>query len=203
MHRALRTGLRAGARHAGTAGKLKDFAAERAARKEIAAQGKPLPGTPDLERLEERLAKKGLPEGASMLIRIFKAESELEVWMSRGDGAGYALFAKYPICIWSGTLGPKLREGDRQAPEGFYTVTLPQAHPGGQRHPQAINIGFPNPFDKVHARSGSHILIHGGCASIGCFAMTNAVNERGAQADAARLRRRPVVHSHPRRSRSA
>ena len=156
---------------------IKDFAAERAARKEIAAQGKPLPGTPDLERLEERLAKKGLPEEASILIRIFKAESELEVWMSRGAGAGYALFAKYPICMWSGTLGPKLREGDRQAPEGFYTVTLPQAHPGGSRHPQAINIGFPNPFDKVHSRSGSHILIHGGCASIGCFAMTNGVNE--------------------------
>jgi murein L,D-transpeptidase YafK len=154
-----------------------DPAADRAVRKQAAAQGKlPLPGTPDLTRLEERLAKKGLPEDSATLIRIFKAESELEVWMSRGAGARYTLFATYPICYWSGTLGPKLREGDRQAPEGFYTVTLPQAHPGGRRWPQAINIGFPNPFDRVHARSGSHILIHGGCASIGCFAMTNAVN---------------------------
>ncbi len=111
-----------------------------------------------------------------MLIRIFKAESELEVWMSRGGSATeYTLFATYPICYWSGTLGPKLREGDRQAPEGFYTVTWPQTHPNGQRHPLALNIGFPNTFDLLHARSGSSILIHGGCASIGCFAMTDAV----------------------------
>ncbi len=96
--------------------------------------------------------------------------------MSRGGGATqYTLFATYPICYWSGTLGPKLKEGDRQAPEGFYTVTLPQSHPNGQRHPLALNIGYPNTFDLLHARSGSDILIHGGCASIGCFAMTDAV----------------------------
>jgi hypothetical protein len=102
-------------------------------------------------------------------------EEVLEVWMSRDGGTGYALFATYPICYWSGTLGPKLKEGDRQAPEGFYTVTLPQTYHKG-RWPQSLNIGFPNPFDQIHARSGSAILIHGGCASIGCFAMTNAVN---------------------------
>ncbi len=96
---------------------------------------------------------------------------------NRGGNARYALFATYPICNWSGTLGPKLREGDRQAPEGFYTVTLPQANPNGPRWPKALDLGFPNSFDTLHARSGSAILIHGGCASIGCFAMTNGVNK--------------------------
>jgi len=149
---------------------------DRAERKHAAAAGKlPLPGTPDLGHLDERIAKKGLPDDSAMLIRIFKAESELEVWMSRGGGAAYTLFAAYPICYWSGTLGPKLKEGDRQAPEGFYTVTLPQISPNGRRWPQAVDIGYPNTFDLLHARSGSDILIHGGCASIGCFAMTNGV----------------------------
>jgi murein L,D-transpeptidase YafK len=156
----------------------KDLAVDRAERKHAAAHGKlPLPGTPDLKRLDERLAKRGLPDDAAMLIRIFKAESELEVWINRGGGGRYTLFASYPICYWSGTLGPKIKEGDRQAPEGFYTVTLPQAHPNGPRHPNALDIGFPNTFDSLHARSGSYILIHGGCASIGCFAMTNGVNK--------------------------
>jgi murein L,D-transpeptidase YafK len=154
-------------------------AADRAERKRATDNGKlPLPGTPDLTRLDERLAKRGLPEDSAMMIRIFKAESELEVWMSRGgEAAAYALFATYPICYWSGTLGPKLKEGDRQAPEGFYTVTLPQANPNGPRWPKSLDIGFPNKFDTLHARNGSYILIHGGCASIGCFAMTNAVNK--------------------------
>ncbi len=148
-----------------------------AQRKSIAAKGKTLPGTPDLSHLQERLAKRGLPDDAAMFIRIFKAESELEVWINRGGNARYALFATYPICNWSGTLGPKLKEGDRQAPEGFYTVTLPQANPNGPRWPKALDLGFPNSFDMLHARSGSAILIHGGCASIGCFAMTNGVNK--------------------------
>jgi murein L,D-transpeptidase YafK len=156
----------------------KNLAIDRAERKRAAAHGKlPLPGTPDLERLDERLAKRGLSDDAAMLIRIFKAESKLEIWINRSGGGRYALFATYPICYWSGTLGPKIKEGDRQAPEGFYTVTLPQAHPNGPRHPNALDIGFPNSFDSLHARSGSYILIHGGCASIGCFAMTNAVNK--------------------------
>jgi len=152
-----------------------DITAERVERKRAAADGKlPLPGTPDLTRLDARLAEKSIPAGAPILIRIFKAESELEIWTG-DDNGNYSLFASYPVCYWSGTLGPKLKEGDRQAPEGFYTVTLPQTHHLG-RWPQSLDIGFPNPFDQVNQRDGSSILIHGGCASIGCFAMTNAVN---------------------------
>ena len=156
---------------------FKHITNELAARKKAAKQGKlPLPGTPELGNIEERLAKRGLPKDAAVLIRIFKAEAELEVWVSRGPNAAYTRFATYPICYYSGTLGPKQKEGDRQSPEGFYTVTVPQAHPNGPRWPKSINVGYPNPFDQVHDRTGSNILIHGGCASIGCFAMTNAVS---------------------------
>ena len=152
-------------------------AVDRSERKRLAVEGKlPLPGTPDLGKLEERLTTHHVTSDASIMIRIFKAESELEVWMTDNTGE-YVLFATYPVCFWSGTLGPKIREGDRQAPEGFYTVTLPQAHREGARWVVGLDLGFPNVFDRVNARSGSAILVHGGCASIGCFAVTNPVND--------------------------
>jgi murein L,D-transpeptidase YafK len=151
-------------------------AVDRSERKRLAAEGKVLPGTPDLANLDERLATHHVTRDASIMIRIFKAESELEVWMTDNTGE-YALFATYPVCFWSGTLGPKLKEGDRQAPEGFYTVTLPQAYREGARWVVGLDLGFPNAFDKLNARSGSAILVHGGCASIGCFAVTNPVND--------------------------
>ena len=155
---------------------IEEITAVRAERKRANSEGKlPLPGTPDLKRLDDRLSEKGVSRDAPILIRVFKAESEMEVWTGDENGT-YSLFATYPICYWSGTLGPKLKEGDKQAPEGFYTVTMKQSFHTGTRWPKSLNIGYPNPFDQVNLRSGSHILIHGGCASIGCFAMTNAVS---------------------------
>src|SRR5262245_41649609 len=121
---------------------------------------------------DRRLADKGLTAGSPILIRIFKAEFELELWMRKGDR--FELFATYPICYWSGTLGPKLHEGDKQAPEGFYAVGLNQIHRRG-RWPRSLNIGYPNALDRAFARTGSLILVHGGCTSTGCFAMTNPV----------------------------
>jgi hypothetical protein len=91
-------------------------------------------------------------------------------------GTRYELFATYPICNWSGTLGPKMNEGDKQSPEGVYTVTSRQLHLIG-RHPRSLNLGFPNALDRQMNRTGSYILIHGGCGSVGCFAMTNPVIE--------------------------
>jgi len=120
----------------------------------------------------QRLAAKGMHAGSPIMIRIFKAESELELWLQKSDR--FELFATYPICTWSGTLGPKLQEGDKQAPEGFYTVTVERIRRTG-RWPRAMNIGFPNAFDKAYARTGSFILVHGGCSSKGCYAMTNPV----------------------------
>ena len=154
---------------------LRDVAADRIERQRRAAEGKlPLPDTPDLTRFNERLGEKGLKAGAPIMIRIFKSESELEIWMQKDSR--YELFATYPICHWSGTLGPKIKSGDKQAPEGFYTVTRRQLHHAG-RWPRSLNLGFPNVFDKTQARTGSYILVHGGCSSVGCFAMTNTVIE--------------------------
>src|SRR5262245_6728439 len=121
---------------------------------------------------DQRLADKGLTAGSPILIRIFKAEFEFELWMRKGER--FELFATYPICYWSGTLGPKMHEGDKQAPEGFYAVGLNQIHRSG-RWPRSLNIGYPNALDRAHARTGSLILVHGGCTSTGCFAMTNPV----------------------------
>ena len=154
---------------------LNDVAADRIERQRAAAVGAlPLPGTPNVAVLQERLRDKGVSLAEPILIRIFKAESELEIWKQKGDA--YVLFATYPICHWSGTIGPKLRDGDRQAPEGFYTVTRSQTRHVG-RWPKSLDIGFPNILDQSQARTGSSILIHGGCSSIGCFAMTNPVSD--------------------------
>jgi murein L,D-transpeptidase YafK len=120
--------------------------------------------------LDLRLGEGGFVAGSPIFIRIFKEESKLEVWMGHRDR--YRLFATYPICFWSGKLGPKEREGDRQAPEGFYAVRAGQMRQLG-RHPRSFNIGFPNALDRSLGRTGSYILVHGGCRSIGCFAMTD------------------------------
>lgn len=154
---------------------LKDVASDRVERQRRAAEGRlPLPGTPDLANFAQRLASKGLEAGEPVFIRIFKAESELELWMRKGSR--FVLLDIYPICQWSGTIGPKIREGDKQNPEGFYSVRLRQLHLRG-RWPRALNLGFPNPYDRGLARTGSTFLVHGGCSSVGCFAMTNAVME--------------------------
>lgn len=134
--------------------------------------GQPLPGTPDLARLDERLADQGLSLGAPVFLRIFKLESEIELWVVK-EGR-FIRFATYPICLWSGRLGPKLQEGDRQAPEGFYTVAAEQLNPNSRMH-LSFSLGFPNVFDQAHGRSGSFLMVHGGCASIGCYAVTDPI----------------------------
>lgn len=106
-----------------------------------------------------------------MLIRIFKQSSELEVWKQAYDGS-YRLMKTYAICTWSGNLGPKIAEGDRQAPEGFYTVTPGLMNPKSALY-LSFNLGFPNKFDRVHGRSGSNLMVHGDCSSAGCYAITD------------------------------
>jgi murein L,D-transpeptidase YafK len=138
----------------------------------LATAGQPLPGTPDLADLDGRLKAHGVALGAPVLIRVFKQSFELEVWLAR-DGR-FTKFATYPICRWSGRLGPKLATGDRQAPEGFYSVASSQMNPSSRWH-RSFNLGFPNAFDAAHGRTGAALMVHGGCSSVGCFAMTNAV----------------------------
>ena len=104
-----------------------------------------------------------------ILVRLYKEESALEVWKQKTSG-DYELLKTYAICAWSGKLGPKKQEGDRQAPEGFYTVVSSQLNPGSQHH-LAVNIGYPNQFDRANGRSGQNLMIHGSCNSSGCYAM--------------------------------
>ena len=121
------------------------------------------------------LGKKGMDPQAPIFIRIFKEESELEIWKLKSDGRFYH-FKTYPICNWSGEIGPKLKEGDRQAPEGFYSVSREQMNPNSKYH-LAMNLGFPNAYDKAHGRTGEFLMIHGKCKSAGCYAMTDALME--------------------------
>ena len=122
-----------------------------------------------------RLGAKGMTAEAPIFVRIFKEESELEVWKQRSDGRFY-LFKTYPICNWSGELGPKLKQGDKQAPEGFYTVALNQLNPNSSFY-LAYNLGFPNAYDRAHDRTGDFLMVHGKCKSAGCYAMTDALME--------------------------
>jgi murein L,D-transpeptidase YafK len=121
------------------------------------------------------LGKKGMDAQAPIFVRIFKEESELEVWKQRDDGRYYH-FKTYPVCNWSGDLGPKVKQGDRQAPEGFYTVTREQMNPDSKYH-LAMNLGYPNTYDRAHRRTGEFLMIHGKCKSAGCYAMTDALIE--------------------------
>ena len=108
---------------------------------------------------------------SSLLVRLFKQEAELEVW-KQDAGGRYEFYKTYPICRWSGELGPKIREGDRQAPEGFYNITPAQMNPNSQFY-LSFNMGYPNAFDKSHGRTGAHLMVHGDCSSRGCYAMTD------------------------------
>jgi murein L,D-transpeptidase YafK len=123
------------------------------------------------ERLLADLESKNMAKESPILVRIFKEESELEVWKEDKTGR-FALLRTYPICRWSGELGPKIREGDRQAPEGFYTITPSLMNPNSQWY-LAINTGFPNAYDRANGRSGAFLMIHGDCSSRGCYAMTD------------------------------
>ena len=120
------------------------------------------------------LAIKGMKVESPIFVRIFKEESEFEVWKYK-DGR-FQHFRTYPICAWSGELGPKVQQGDRQAPEGFYTVSRAQMNPHSLYH-LAFNIGFPNTYDQANGHSGSALMVHGNCKSAGCYAMTDAYIE--------------------------
>lgn len=120
----------------------------------------------------QKLSLMGSSPGEAMMIRIFKESSELEVWKRTRDGS-FKLFESYDICTWSGELGPKVKEGDRQAPEGFYTITPGLMNPNSSYY-LAFNTGFPNKFDRAWGRTGANLMVHGDCSSAGCYAMTDA-----------------------------
>ncbi len=114
----------------------------------------------------------GTSKDAPMLIRAYKKEAEFEVWKMGSDGR-YVHLKTFPMCRWSGQLGPKTREGDRQVPEGFYSITPAQMNPNSSYY-LSFNVGYPNQLDKALGHSGGTIMVHGACSSAGCFSMTDA-----------------------------
>ncbi len=144
--------------HAGEAGRAED----------AAARLRPV--------LNRDLAKAGLRFGDPVFLRVFKDPGELELWVLRPSTGLYKRFRTYKIAKFSGELGPKLREGDRQAPEGFYSVAADRMNPRSAFH-LSFNLGYPNAYDRHHGRTGSLLMVHGSNVSIGCYAMTDAFIE--------------------------
>jgi len=136
---------------------MKDFAPE---------ANKPLP-----DKILADMKAKGMVRTSSVMARIFKEEGKLEIWKAKTNGR-YEMVASYDICKWSGKLGPKYTEGDRQAPEGFYTVRPSQMNPRSNYH-LSFNIGYPNAYDRANGRTGANLMVHGACSSSGCYSMTD------------------------------
>jgi murein L,D-transpeptidase YafK len=140
----------------------------------LGEDGNQLPAKATMELSRELLSllqHKKMPKYSPILVRVFKEEAELEIW-KQDTTSHFQILKTYPICRWSGDLGPKLHEGDRQAPEGFYTITPELMNPNSNYY-LAINTGFPNSFDKANERDGTFLMIHGDCWSSGCYAMTD------------------------------
>jgi murein L,D-transpeptidase YafK len=127
----------------------------------------PLPG-----HILAQMSAKGMDRNSPIMIRIFKEEGAMEIWKAKTDNR-FDKIADYKICAWSGRLGPKVKTGDRQAPEGFYDLTRANLNPNSKYY-LAINTGFPNRYDAANGRSGSDLMIHGACSSSGCYSMTDA-----------------------------
>ena len=127
---------------------------------------KPVPAS-----LTKKMKAKGMSLGAPILLRIYKEENVMEIW-KQDHTKRYALLNTYEICKWSGKLGPKHKEGDKQAPEGFYHVTPGLMNPNSSYH-LSFNMGFPNTYDRANDRTGSYLMIHGACSSAGCYSMTD------------------------------
>ncbi len=117
------------------------------------------------------MQKRDMPRNSPIMIRILKEEGKLEIWKAKADNR-FEVIKSYDICAWSGKLGPKVKEGDRQAPEGFYGLSPANLNPNSKYY-LAINTGFPNRYDQANGRYGTNLMIHGACSSSGCYSMTD------------------------------
>ena len=146
-------------------------------------------------KLVKELSNRELEFGSPVYLRIFKEERVMEVWVKKDSS--FALFKDYDICTYgSKGLGPKIRQGDGKAPEGFYYVTPARLNPNSRFH-LSFNLGYPNRYDRAHGRTGGALMVHGDCVSIGCFAMTNpGIEEIYALADAALRNGQPFFRVH-------
>ena len=147
-------------------------------------------------KLVAAMAERDLKLGSPVFIRVFKEERQLELWVQGSAEKRFELFRTYPIAAMSGALGPKVAEGDRQAPEGFYFVPPSAMNPQSKYH-LSFNIGYPNAYDREHGRTGSFLMIHGNRVSLGCFAMTDPlIEEIYTAADAAFTSGQPFFRVH-------
>ncbi len=124
------------------------------------------------EKTVAAMEEMGSSKSAPILIRTYKKEAEFEIWKMKADGH-YAYLKTFPLCRWSGQLGPKVREGDRQVPEGFYSITPARMNPKSAYY-LSFDVGYPNAYDRAHGGTGGSIMVHGACSSAGCFSMTDA-----------------------------
>ncbi len=124
------------------------------------------------QNILQKMKAKGMSKNAPIMFRLFKDEHVVEVWKQKTTGR-YDMIANYNICAWSGTLGPKVKEGDRQAPEGYYPIKPSLMNPAS-KYFLSINTGYPNAYDRAHGRTGSNLMIHGACSSSGCYSITDA-----------------------------
>lgn len=122
-------------------------------------------------KMSAKMSELGMQKTSPIALRIFKEEGTLEVWKANTSNR-FQLLKSYKICAWSGKLGPKVKEGDRQAPEGFYSLFPHQMNPNSKYY-LAINTGYPNTYDRANGRQGTHLMIHGACSSSGCYSMTD------------------------------
>lgn len=142
----------------------------------ISDQGaEPMPGESVEQFPDGAEVKKVIRPGDRLFIRILKAEDKLELWYSDGVHP-FDKYKTYTICTYSGGLGPKKVEGDGKSPEGFYATNKGLLNPNSRYH-LSFNIGYPNAYDRVNGFTGSFIMVHGGCASVGCYAMTDPIIE--------------------------
>ncbi|CCV05050.1 conserved hypothetical protein [Mesorhizobium metallidurans STM 2683] len=136
----------------------------------------PSANNPLPDKILADMKAKGMARTSPVMARIFKEEGKLEIWKAKTSGR-YDMVASYDICKWSGKLGPKYTEGDRQAPEGFYTVRPAQMNPRSSYH-LSFDIGYPNAYDRANGRTGTNLMVHGACSSSGCYSMTDAQIEQ-------------------------
>ena len=119
----------------------------------------------------EAMKARDMAPDAPIVMRVYKKEAVLEVWKQTRSGR-YAFLQSFPICRWSGQLGPKQRAGDRQSPEGFYAISRRQMNPNSAYY-LSFDTGYPNAYDRAHGGTGSALMVHGTCSSMGCYAMTD------------------------------
>ncbi|UKT62576.1 L,D-transpeptidase family protein [Pedobacter mucosus] len=124
--------------------------------------------------LKKSIKAAGYKNDFSMVINAYKTEGKLEIWLKNKSKRSYSLFKIYDFCAHSGTLGPKIIEGDGQTPEGFYYINV--FNPLSSFH-LSLGLNYPNSVDSARTgkdkKPGGDIYIHGNCVTVGCIPLTD------------------------------